>query len=160
MKAIQYDITFFQTLASPSLATKKEQDLVLQNAQKAEVRVAWQSNNEEFHCMQLHPRDMGGAFFEVDWDVQSDFSGSWHPAGGAGWQEDHHTSSVLRVTAVGIQSEQPQKVASHCSTVSGISLVPDSSEFVLHFANIFIKFAHIFSRDPNHNSSDFEKEWF
>ena len=26
VKAIQYDITFFQTLASPSLATKKEQD--------------------------------------------------------------------------------------------------------------------------------------
>ena len=122
------------------VATKKEQDLVLQNAQKAKVRVAWQSNNEEFHCMQLHPRDMGGAFFEVDWDVQSDFFGSWHPAGGAGWQEDHHTSSVLRVTAVGIQSEQPQKVASHWSAVSGISLLPDSSELILPFANAHLKF--------------------
>ena len=90
--------------------------------------------------MQLHPRDMGGAFFEVDWDVQSDFFGSWHPAGGAGWQEDHHTSSVLRVTAVGIQSEQPQKVASHWSAVSGISLLPDSSELVLPFANAHLKF--------------------
>ena len=44
---------------------QKEQDLVLENAQKANVRVAWQSNNEEFHCMQLHPRDMGGAFLRL-----------------------------------------------------------------------------------------------
>jgi hypothetical protein len=37
-------------------------------AQELGVRIAWERDIHGFQCMQLHPGDTGGAFFELDWD--------------------------------------------------------------------------------------------
>ena len=98
--------------------TQNVQNAVRNNAKNAGVRIAWESKTDEFYCMQLHPRDMGGTFFEVDWDINEDFIGSWHPAGGSGWTDDHHVGSARKVRGVRIQSSNPEQLGSQWSKVS------------------------------------------
>jgi len=68
--------------------------------------------------MQLHPRDMGAAFFEVDWDEEADMTGNWHPAGGKGWRDAVATEIVSDIVAVELQGEKPE----HVYTLNGSAL--------------------------------------
>src|SRR5260370_8877026 len=44
------------------------------------VRVAWEHDSKDFHGMQLHPADTGGAFFDLDWDNMRHPARPWKPA--------------------------------------------------------------------------------
>ncbi len=113
------------------------------NASQRKVRVAWQSTNQDFHCMQFHPADMGGAFLEVDWDVLGQFSGSWHPAGGSGWMDDHRPSSVLRVASLSIQSDDPGKLAAQWSFVAGVDSEKKGNQIFLRFSDTDLIFTNL-----------------
>ena len=101
-----------------------------QQARKAKaaelgVRVAWEHTFNGFQCMQLHPGDTGGAFFELDWDPRNEPEGHWEPAGGDGWRKAQRTDVVTRFSAVELQSHDPQSMAKRWAAIAGIPLEQD-----------------------------------
>ena len=48
------------------------------------IRIVHDASSDQFINMQLHPRDTGGTFFEIDQQLGEgalDPAGPWHPAG-------------------------------------------------------------------------------
>ncbi len=125
------------------VGNEQEQETVRKNADMQKVRVAWQSRTEEFSCMQLHPKDMGGAFLEVDWDIHGEFTGSWHPAGGSSWKDAYSIGCVKKIKAVKIQSAKPKNLAKHWGLVSGTKFNLDRGVPILNLANAKLEFINL-----------------
>jgi hypothetical protein len=89
------------------------------------IRIAWEREADEFHIMQLHPADTGGAFFEIDWDAKGEPEGNWWPAGGSDWPRAQRTDVVERFTAVELQSPDPLALAERWSSIAEIGLHRD-----------------------------------
>lgn len=99
--------------------TPAEQDACRQRAADNGVRVAWEADRGRYRLMQLHPRDMGAAFFEVDWDEHAELAGHWEPAGGSGWTEAVATDVIDAITGVELQGPDPAALAEHWGRVAG-----------------------------------------
>jgi len=96
-----------------------EQLEVKERALAAGVRIAWERENDHYHLMQLHPRDMTASFLEVDWDEHDDFDGNWEPAGGLAWKEKVDRSSIVDMVGVELQGAQPEALAQRWAQVLG-----------------------------------------
>ena len=75
-----------------------------------EVRAALEHDGREYDVLQLHPRDTGGSFLEVD--VQrggESMDGPWEPAG-PNWQAAK-TTTTLGIVAAELQSDDPSTLA-------------------------------------------------
>src|SRR5258708_13076358 len=77
--------------------------------------------------MELHPRDTGGRFLEMDFQKGGeDINGPWEPAG-----KDFHkairTEVVRGIAAAEIQSPDPKDLAERWSKIVEIPLKPDKA---------------------------------
>ena len=101
------------------------------------VRVAWGFDAKhkladgteeiEYRCMQLHPRDTGATFFEIDeqgGDHALELDGPWHPAG-PNWQRVKRVDVSQGIVAAELQVDDPQAVASRWGEIAGIDAVVD-----------------------------------
>lgn len=104
------------------------------------VRVAWEREGESWHIMQLHPRDMVAAFFEIDWDRQEAFAGNWEPAGGMGWKDAVRTDVVSGYRAVELQGPDPAGLAELWSNVAAIPLTSRDGAIVMALDNVEVRF--------------------
>jgi hypothetical protein len=96
-----------------------EQDAARERARALGIRTAFESDMQEYRCWQLHPRDTGGAFLEIDrQEGAEDWSGPWHPAGPS-WQSAIHTEIVHAIVAAEIQAAEPAAVAERWATILG-----------------------------------------
>jgi Glyoxalase-like domain len=89
------------------------------------IRIVTQFETEHFRNMQLHPKDTGGSFFEIDQQLGADGwseDGPWEPAGGAGWQSARRLDRVTAIAAAEIQAEDPAAVAARWSEIAEIPL--------------------------------------
>ena len=78
------------------------------------IRIVNQFDTHEFKNMQMHPKDTGGSFFEIDQQLGQGAlaaDGPWEPAGGADWKKARRTERVARIAAAEIQCDDPGKVA-------------------------------------------------
>ena len=85
------------------------------------VRIVHDTTREAFINMQLHPRDTGGTFFEIDQmfgEGANDEDGPWHPAG-PDWQRAKHLERVQGIVAAEIQCDDPEDVAARWCRVKG-----------------------------------------
>ena len=77
--------------------------------------------------MQLHPKDTGGSFFEID-EMKGEHAhapdGPWRPAG-PDWQAAA-TNRVTAIRAATMQCDDPAVVAARWSSISEIPLVGTS----------------------------------
>jgi hypothetical protein len=90
------------------------------------IRIVNQFDNHEFHNLQMHPKDTGGSFFEIDEQLGPRalaHDGPWEPAGGADWQAARNTDRVARISADEIQADDPEKVAARWAQIAEISVV-------------------------------------
>ncbi len=84
------------------------------------VRVANALSFEDFDGMQLHPKDTGGAFFEIDHAVGGDDpDGPWHPAG-SNWKPHRRTDVVDGIKAAELQSDDPERLARRWGEIAEI----------------------------------------
>ena len=90
------------------------------------IRTAWEHEGKNFHGLQLHPADTGGAFFEIDWDAKGEPEGHWEPAGGSGWVSAMRTDLVKYYSAVELQAADPKGLAERWSSIAEIPLRKDS----------------------------------
>ncbi len=105
--------------------TRATQLSVRERATSEDVRVAWEQDINGFQCMQLHPGDTGGAFFELDWDPAGDFTGHWEPAGGNAWTDVPRAPLIADFQTVEIESHEPETMAKLWSKIADVSLQKD-----------------------------------
>ncbi|MGO9451140.1 MAG: VOC family protein [Candidatus Binataceae bacterium] len=91
------------------------------------IRKVLEADEPEYHIMQLHPRDTGGSFLEIDFqagDLSPD--GPWMPAG-RNWKPAVRTNIVRAIAAAEIQSPDPAGLASRWSQIVEISVTRDAN---------------------------------
>jgi hypothetical protein len=106
-----------------------------------DIRTVAEGDGDEYCIMQLHPKDTGGSFFEIDWAIGGEKPGGpWSPAG-KDWQAAIRTDVVSSISGVEIQSPEPKKVARRWSEIVEIPLKTDThGNFVLELENAGIRF--------------------
>jgi len=81
------------------------------------IRIVAQFDDEGFTNMQLHPRDTGGSFLELDEQAGGeDLHGPWSPAG-PDWQQAIRTDVVSAITAAEIQCDDPDAVSARWAEI-------------------------------------------
>jgi hypothetical protein len=97
-----------------------------------------------FKNMQMHPKDTGGSFFEIDEQLgpnAHDEDGPWDPAGGADWKKGQRLDVVTGITAAEVQAEDPEEVASRWAAIAEIPLDRDGEgNPVLPLQNADVRF--------------------
>tara|TARA_B100000678_G_C17975373_1_gene408782 strand:+ start:91 stop:501 length:411 start_codon:yes stop_codon:yes gene_type:complete len=85
--------------------------------------------------MQLHPKDTGGSFFEIDEMLGAnahEVDGPWHPAG-PNWQKAK-TTRVSGIIGATMQCDSPNTVATRWADISELPL--DGTSLPLENANL------------------------
>jgi hypothetical protein len=80
------------------------------------VRKVVETDSDHYAIMQLHPKDTGGSFLEID--VQhggGSMDGPWEPAGPT-WQQQR-SPTVRGITAAELQSDAPDELAARWSAI-------------------------------------------
>ncbi len=107
------------------------------------VRVVNQYDSGEFRNLQLHPKDTGGSFFEIDEMVgpgAHDLDGPWEPAG-KDWQRARRLERVTGILAAEVQCDDWQQVATRWSEIAEIALSKSSGGYpVLPLDNASVRF--------------------
>jgi hypothetical protein len=106
------------------------------------VRIVNQFDSGEFRNMQLHPKDSGGSFFEIDEMVgpgAHDPDGPWEPAG-KDWQRARRLERVTAIVAAEVQCDDQQKVAARWSEIAEIPLTDEGGNPVLPLDNASLRF--------------------
>ena len=78
------------------------------------IRIAHEFKATGFRNMQLHPRDTGGSFLEIDQQLGD--VGDWLPAGPR-WRNHVRTTRVRGIAAAEIQADDPQALAAHWAAI-------------------------------------------
>lgn len=101
-----------------------------ERVQELGVRIAFafDSDDGEYRCMQLHPRDTGATFFEIDEQLGEgalDLDGPWHPAG-PNWQRCKRTDVSRGIVAAELQVDDPEAVARRWGDIAEIDVTFDA----------------------------------
>jgi hypothetical protein len=104
------------------------------------VRVANALQYDDYNGMQLHPRDTGGAFFEIDQQLTDNApDGDWHPAGPR-WRDYRRTSIIDGIDAAELQSPEPRKLAKRWSDIAQLSVASDAGAHEMALENAALRF--------------------
>jgi len=106
------------------------------------IRLVAQLNSGAFRNMQLHPKDTGGSFFEIDemhGPRADEPDGPWEPAG-PDWQRARRLERVTGIRAAEVQCEKPLQVAKRWSEIAEIPLVEQAGNPTLPLANARVRF--------------------
>ena len=105
------------------------------------VRIAFRIDRPDYQGMQLHPRDTGGSFLEIDWQRGGDApDGPWWPAG-PDWRPARRTEVVSAIRAAELQSPDPERLARRWSEIVEIQLTrDDAGRPLLSLENATIRF--------------------
>jgi len=106
------------------------------------VRIVHDHTSDAFINMQLHPRDTGGSFFEID-QQRGEGSlapdGPWHPAG-PDWQRAKRTERVLGISAAEVQCDDPERVGRRWAEIAEVALEVSGDAFVMPLDNAVVRF--------------------
>lgn len=99
--------------------------------QELGVRVVYQFDVEgHYRCMQLHPKDTGGSFFEIDEQLGEgahDADGPWHPAG-PDWKPAQRLDVVSAITAAELQTDgDPAALAARWGEIADLDVGPGNT---------------------------------
>ena len=95
-------------------------------AEELGIRVAHSFERSGFSNMQLHPKDTGGSFFEIDCQTDDmDEDGRWLPAG-PDWRPAQRLDVVTGITAAEIQSPRHEELATLWGRIAEIPVTRSS----------------------------------
>ena len=107
------------------------------------IRKVSDFEREDFRNMQLHPKDTGGSFFEIDEQLgpnAHDDGGPWHPAG-PDWAAARSLDRVSGIVAAEIQADDPAAVAARWGEIAEIPVTTDASGNVaIELSNATVRF--------------------
>jgi len=86
------------------------------------IRKAFALDEPHYLLMQLHPRDTGGSFLEIDEQIGGeDMDGPWQPAG-PDWRRAVRTEVVGGIAAAEIQSPEPEALCARWSEILEVEI--------------------------------------
>jgi hypothetical protein len=89
------------------------------------IRTVLEHDDGNYVIMQLHPRDTGGSFLEVDEQRGGeDLNGPWMPAGRS-WHDAVRTDVVQGIAAAEIQAPDPSGLAQRWSDILEVPVTAD-----------------------------------
>ena len=88
---------------------------------------------------ELHPRP-DASFLEIDWDMNDDFNGNWHPAGGLGWVGNVNQSVTQDFLGVELQGADPVEIAELWGKVTDLPVERDGAVLSIALNNATIRF--------------------
>ena len=106
------------------------------------IRIVLDNKGDEFINMQLHPRDTGGSFFEIDQqlgDKAQAADGPWHPAG-PDWQRARRVDRVSGIAAAEVQCGDPEAVAKRWGEIAEIDIDYTDGTYVMTMDNADVRF--------------------
>ena len=107
------------------------------------IRIVNQFETDEFRNMQMHPKDTGGSFFEIDEQLgprAHDADGPWEPAG-PDWQSGQSLNRVLGIAVAEIQADDPAAVAARWAQIAEIDPSSDANgNPILELDNATLRF--------------------
>ncbi|MGD9704030.1 MAG: VOC family protein [Acidimicrobiia bacterium] len=91
------------------------------------VRTVIEQDSDHYRLLQLHPRDTGGSFLEIDVQVGGEaMDGPWEPAG-PDWQLAR-TDAIVAIAGAEIQAEDPESVAARWAAILGLPVEDDAED--------------------------------
>ena len=107
------------------------------------IRIVGQFDDAGFTNMQLHPRDTGGSFLEIDEQAGGeDPYGPWSPAG-PDWQQAISTDVVSAITAAEIQCDDPDAVAARWAEIVEIDRAEIDGVPTIELSNASLRFVGV-----------------
>jgi len=106
------------------------------------VRIVNQFETHEFRNMQLHPKDTGGSFCEIDEQLgprAHAADGPWEPAG-PDWQRHRVLDRVTGIAAAEIQCDDPRAVADRWGAIAELALTTQAGHPALVLDNATLRF--------------------
>ena len=106
------------------------------------IRIVLDNQSDEFVNMQLHPRDTGGSFFEIDQQLGEgalEPDGPWHPAG-PDWQAGRCLDRVSGIVGAEIQCDDPAAVARRWAEIAEIDTDSSDGSWQLPLENAMLRF--------------------
>ena len=108
------------------------------------VRLVTDYHGEAFVNMQLHPKDTGGTFLEIDQQFGPNAGapdGPWTPAGGDGWHQARRVHRVGNIVAAEIQAEDPAATAKRWCEILQLKATEDAAgNPALYLQNASVRF--------------------
>jgi hypothetical protein len=110
-------------------------------AEELNVRKVLEFDEGAHSFMQLHPRDTGGSFLEVDREGDGgDMNGPWAPAG-RNWQAAQRTDVVTGISAAEIQAAEPATVAQRWADILDTTVSEhDDGSYTITLDNATLRF--------------------
>jgi hypothetical protein len=113
---------------------------VKQRAADLGLRKVLEFDEHAYSCLQLHPRDTGGSFLEVDCHRGSTPPyGPWSPAGKR-WRDAVRTERVFGIAAAEVQGPEPEKLAARWGEILELPVANEGGVPTLALANGTIRF--------------------
>ena len=107
------------------------------------IRIVGQFDDAGFTNMQLHPRDTGGSFLEIDEQAGGeDPYGPWSPAG-PDWQQAISTDVVSAITAAEIQCDDPDAVSARWTEIVEIDRARIDGAPTIELSNASLRFVPV-----------------
>ena len=106
------------------------------------IRIVLDNQSSEFINLQLHPRDTGGTFFEIDQQLGEGAlseDGPWHPAG-PDWQRAKQLGRVKGIAAAEIQCDDPASVSQRWAEIAQLPLDTSDGISQICFENAVVRF--------------------
>jgi hypothetical protein len=101
------------------------------------IRIAHEFKATGFRNMQLHPRDTGGTFLEIDQQLENE--ADWVPAG-THWREQVCTDRVSGIAAAEIQADSPQALAAHWARILQLEVTLEAGLPAIALSNARLRF--------------------
>ena len=101
--------------------SKAAQLAARQRALDNAVRIAHETERDDWHLIQFHPGDLQAAFLEIETDAQNDFNGHWMPVGGNGWEAQVDQHRTLDFMGIVLQCVDPAALAEKWARVIGVA---------------------------------------
>lgn len=106
------------------------------------IRIVNQFETAEFRNMQLHPKDTGGSFFEIDealGDRAHAPDGPWEPAG-PDWQTARSLTRVTGIVAAELQCDDPEAVAARWAEIAELPVTREDDQPRIELLNATLRF--------------------
>ncbi len=114
-----------------------------QRAFDSGVRVAHESERDDWHLVQLHPGDLEAAFLEVESDQYNDFNGHWMPVGGFGWEDKVDQTKTVDIVGVELQCNDPGLLAEKWAHIVGSDCFADEGNIIVKLNNVRLRFVQL-----------------
>ena len=123
--------------------SKAAQQTARQRALDQGVRIAHETERDNWHLIQFHPGDLQAAFLEIETDAQNDFNGHWMPVGGTGWEAQVDQHRTLDFLGVELQCTDPQALAEKWSGIIGVRATHANNAWQVALNNAQLSFIEL-----------------